>query len=169
MDARKTPAPRIASRTAVMAAVAVLIVIAIAGIVLASLRRAPAADAEAVTDSTQATAPAPTAAAPANDGAPNEVIFAAASDQLTPAAQAKLALFAEQAKKDGRPVVVATQIEANTQRAENMDLAKRRAYKVRSALVAGGVAVAVLRIEVAELPAGGVPAAAAQRVEVNIR
>ncbi len=152
-----------------MAAVAVLIVIAIAGIVLASLRRAPPADAGAVTDSTQASAPAPTAAAPGNDGAPNEVIFAAASDQLTPAAQAKLALFAEQAKKDGRPVVVATQIEANAQRAENMDLAKRRAYKVRSALVTGGVAVGVLRIEVAELPAGGVPAAAAQRVEVHIR
>jgi outer membrane protein OmpA-like peptidoglycan-associated protein len=169
MDARKTPAPRIASRTAVMAAVAVLIVIAIAGIVLASLRRVPAADAGAVTDSTQASAPAPTAAAPAADGAPNEVIFAAASDQLTPAAQAKLALFAEQAKKDGRPVVVATQIEANAQRAENMALAKRRAYNVRSALVTGGVAVGVLRIEVAELPAGGVPAAAAQRVEVNIR
>ena len=66
-------------------------------------------------------------------------------------------------------MVVATQIEANAQRAENMALAKRRAYNVRSALVTGGVAVGVLRIEVAELPAGGVPAAAAQRVEVNIR
>lgn len=152
-----------------MAAVAVLIVIAIAGIVLASLRRAPAADAGAVTDSTQASASAPTAVAPANDGAPNEVIFAAASDQLTPAAQAKLALFAEQAKKDGRPVVVATQIEANAQRDENMDLAKRRAYNVRSALVTGGVAVGALRIEVAQLPVGGLPAAAAQRVEVHIR
>jgi outer membrane protein OmpA-like peptidoglycan-associated protein len=169
MDARKTPAPRIASRTAVMAAVAVLILIAIAGIVLASMRRAPPADVGAVTDSTQTGAPAPTAAAPAHDGAPNEVIFAAASDQLTPAAQAKLALFAEQAKKDGRPVVVATQIEANDQRAANMDLAKRRAHNVRSALVTGGVSVAVLRIEVAELPTGGVPAAAAQRVEVHIR
>ncbi len=152
-----------------MVAVAILIVIAIAGIVLASMRRAPSADAGAMTDSTQASAPAPTAAAPANDGAPNEVIFAAASDQLTPAAQAKMAAFAEQAKKEGRPVVVAAQIEANAQRAENMDLAKRRAFNVRSALVTGGVAVGTLRIELAELPAGGVPAAATQRVEVQIR
>ena len=51
--------------------------------------------------------------------------------------------------------MVATQIEANTQRAENMDLAKRRAYNGRAARSWPAASpLAVMRIEVAELPAG---------------
>src|SRR5450755_593934 len=139
MEEAKTPPPRIASRNAVMAAVAVLIVIAIAGIVLASLRRT-GAPGVAGPDSTQASAAALTgggAAAAADDSPANVVVFAPASDQLSPLALAKIAVLADKAKKEGRSVVVATKIEANAERAQNMDLAKRRAFNVRSALTSG--------------------------------
>jgi outer membrane protein OmpA-like peptidoglycan-associated protein len=169
MDERKTPPPRIASRTAVMAAVAVLIVIAIAGIVLASLRRAGPADVAGGTDSTQASAPALTAAAPADDSPPGELVFAPGSDQLSPAVAAKVALLAERAKKEGRTVVVKTKLEANAQRAQSMDLAKRRAFNVRGALTGGGVSLAMMKIEVTELPAGLVTPKMAQLVEVDLR
>jgi outer membrane protein OmpA-like peptidoglycan-associated protein len=172
MDERKTPAPRIASRTAVMVAVAVLIVIAIAGIVLASLRRAGPADVATSPDSTQASAPALTGAAPtatAEDGKPNEVIFDATSDQLSAGAQAKMSVLAAKAKKDARTVVVKAQIEANAQRVQSMDLAKRRAFNVRTALTNGGVSLGMMRIEVTELPNGLLPPSAAHRVEVDLR
>ena len=113
-----------------MAAVVVLIVIAIAGIVLASKRRAGPADVAGGTDSTQASAPAPTAAAAADDSPPGELVFAPGSDQLSPAVAAKVALLAERAKKEGRTVVVKTKLEANAQRVQSMDLAKRRAFNV---------------------------------------
>jgi outer membrane protein OmpA-like peptidoglycan-associated protein len=172
MDESKTPPPRIASRTAVMAAVAVLIVIAIAGIVLASLRGRAGSPAVSGSDSTQGSGSPLTggpAAGAADDGAPNEVVFAPASAQLSPSALAKLALLADTAKKEGRTVVVATKIEANAERAQNMEMAKKRAFNVRGALTTGGVSLSMMRIEVSELPAGLVPASAAHRVEVVLR
>jgi len=168
MDERKTPAPRIASRTAVMAVVAVLIVIAIAGIVLASLRRAGPAEVATGTDSTPASAAAPTAAAPADDSPPGELVFAPGSDQLSPAVQAKVARLAERAKKEGRTVVVKTKLEANAQRAKSMDLARARTQNVRGALTSGGVSLGVMKIEITELPAGLVTPKMAQLVEVDL-
>jgi outer membrane protein OmpA-like peptidoglycan-associated protein len=151
-----------------MAAVAVLIVIAIAGIVL-GLRKTGPATVAAGTDSTQAGALAPTAAAPADDSSPGELVFAPGSDQLSPAASAKIALLAERAKKEGRTVIVRTKLEANAQRAQSMDLAKRRAFNVRGALTGGGVSLGVMKIEVTELPAGLVTPKMAQLVEVDLR
>ena len=168
MDESKAPAPRIASRTAVMAAVAVLIVIAIAGIVL-GLRKAGPADVATGTDSTPASAAAPTSAAAADDSPPGELVFGPGSDQLSPAVAAKVALLAERAKKEGRTVVVKTKLEANAQRAQNMDLAKRRAFNVRAALTGGGVSLGVMKIEVTELPVGLVTPKMAQLVEVDLR
>jgi outer membrane protein OmpA-like peptidoglycan-associated protein len=176
MEERKTPPPRIASRTAVMAAVAVLIVIAIAGIVLASMRGRTASPEGTGPQSTQAGASAPTgtsasgqSAGVADEGGPNEVFFAPGSDQLSPAATAKLTLLASTAKKEGRSVVVATKIEANADRVKNMEMAKKRAYNVRGVLTTGGVSLSVMKIEVSELPVGLVPPSIANRVEVALR
>jgi hypothetical protein len=172
MDERKTPAPRIASRTAVMVAVAILIVIAVAGIVLASLRRAGPADVASSPDSTQASAPALTGAAPvatAADGPRDEVLFAPASDQLSPGALAKMAALAAEAKKDARTVAVTAQIQVSPQRAESMELARKRTFNVRTALSNGGVSLGMMRIEITELPAGLLPPAAADRVKVILR
>jgi len=112
---------------------------------------------------------APTAAAPADDSSPGELVFAPGSDQLSPAASAKIALLAERAKKEGRTVIVRTKLEANAQRAQSMDLAKRRAFNVRGALTGGGVSLGVMKIEVTELPAGLVTPKMAQLVEVDLR
>jgi outer membrane protein OmpA-like peptidoglycan-associated protein len=172
MEERKTPPPRIASRTAVMAAVAVLIVIAIAGIVLASMRGRTASPEGTGPQSTQAGASAPTgtsSAGVADEGGPNEVFFAPGSDQLSPAAAAKLTLLASTAKKEGRSVVVATKTEANADRVKNMELAKKRAYNVRGVLTTGGVSLSVMKIEISELPVGLVPPSLANRVEVALR
>ena len=82
---------------------------------------------------------------------------------------AKVALLAERAKKEGRTVVVKTKLEANAQRVQSMDLAKRRAYNVRGALTGGGVSLGMMKIEVTELPAGLVTPKMAQLVEVDLR
>jgi hypothetical protein len=169
MDERKTPAPRTASRTAVMAAVAVLVVIAIAGIVLASLRRAGPADVAAGTDSTQPSASAPTATRQVDDGSADELVFTPGSDQLSAAVQAKVAALAATAKKEARTVVVKAEIESNPQRAQSMDLAKRRVFNVRGALTGGGISLAMMRVEVTELPPGHVTPRAAQLVKVEFR
>jgi outer membrane protein OmpA-like peptidoglycan-associated protein len=169
MDERKTAPPSIASRTAVKAAVAVLIVIAIAGIVLATLRGRTGAPEVAGTASTQPGGSAPTAAAAtagSDDGAPNEVVFGPTSDQLSPAALAKLALLADTAKKEKHTVSVAAKIEASGDRDGQRELAKKRAYNIRGVLEQRGVPLGTMRIEVTEFPAGLAPPAARQRVEI---
>ncbi len=172
MDDRKTPPPRIASRTAVMAAVAVLIVIAIAGIVLASLRGRTGEPEVATVDSTPAGASATTgggSAAKVDDGGPNEVVFAPTSDQLSPAALTKLAGLAAIAKKESKTVAVAAKLEAGGDRDAQRELAKKRAYNVRAALEQRGIPLGMMRLEVTALPAGLAPPAARQRVEVILR
>ena len=169
MEVSKTPQPRIASRTVVMIAVAVLVVIAVAGIVLASLRGRSGSPEVAVPGSTQGSGSSPTggpSTAAADDGGPNEVVFAPTSDQLSPAAVAKLALLADSAKKGSHTVSVAAKIEASGDRDGQRELAKKRAYNVRGVLEQRGVPLGTMRIEVTELPAGLAPPAARQRIEI---
>jgi outer membrane protein OmpA-like peptidoglycan-associated protein len=174
MEERRPTPPRNPSRTLAIAAVAVLVVIAIAGIVLAGLRgRGAPADGRAGADATQAAAPAMTAAVSSGIGAadagPNQIVFPAASDQLSEAASTKLVKFAESLKKDNRLVVIATKIEARQDRNEQMELAKKRAYAVRQVLEGRGIALATMRIEITELPKGLVTARDGNLVEVVLR
>ena len=160
-----------------MVAVAVLVVIAIAGIVLASLRgQSASGDAATAADATQATAAAMTAAASgaaaaeaaAGAGA-DQIVFAPLSAQLSEAGVAKLARVAEAARKENRTVVIASKIEARADRVEQMELAKKRAFAVRLALEAKGVQLGTMRIEIGEMPTGLVTAGEANRVDVALR
>lgn len=157
-----------------MVAVAVLVVIAIAGIVLASLRgRGTPADTPAGADATQTAASAMTtnsvaAAAEAAVG-PNQVVFAPLSDRLSEPASAKLLRIAATAHKESRTVVIASKIEARPDRADQMELAKKRAFAVRQVLEANGVPLGTMRIEIAELPTGLVTASEANRVDLALR
>ena len=174
MDERRPTPPRNPSRALAIAAVAVLVVVAIAGIVLAGMRgRDTPADARAGTDATQPASAAMTGAAAslaADAGAgPNQIVFAPASDRLSEPASSKLAKFAESMKKDNRLVIIATKIEARPDRNEQMELAKKRAYAVRQVLEGRGIALATMRIEITELPKGLVTAREGNLVEVLLR
>jgi outer membrane protein OmpA-like peptidoglycan-associated protein len=176
MDDRKPPPPRNSSRTLAMVAVAVLVVIAIAGIVLATLRQrgAPAAETPAVADATQAAASAMTAAASAAvaaeaEAGPNQVVFAPDSDELSEPATAKLLRLADAAKKAKRPLVIAGKVEARPDRNQRMELAKRRAFAVRGVLETNGVPLSSMQIQIAEVPLGLVSANDANRIEVTPR
>ncbi len=157
-----------------MAAVAVLVVIAIGGIVLAGLRgRGAPVDVPAGADATQAGAPAMTATASAvaaeAEAGPNQVVFAPASDQLSGPAATKLMRIAQTAHKESRTVVIASKIEARADRLEQMELAKKRALTVRQVLEANGVPLGTMRIEIAELPTGLVSVREANRIDLALR
>lgn len=162
-----------------MVAVAVLIVIAIAGLVLAGLRSRGAAPGQTTgTDATQQGAPpltgaAATAAASASaeDAAagPNQILFAPASDQLSEAAASKVVRLAETARKEHRKVAILLKVEARPDRAEQMNLARKRSMAVRQLLEANGIPLGTMRIEISELPNGLVSAAEANRVDVALQ
>lgn len=159
-----------------MLAVAVLVVIAVAGIVLATLRRDPSVDAPVAADSTRpASAPMTAAATAASataaeaEAAPNQVVFTAGSDQVSDAATVKLVRIAATAVKDKRELVIAGKIEARPDRNQRMELARNRAFAVRAVLEANGVPMTRMQIQIAELPLGLVSVNDANRVEVSPR
>lgn len=155
-----------------MAAVALLVVVAIAGIVLGTMRGKEAPTAPAATGSTPAP-DAPMTAAPASAAEaaarPNQIVFAPGSAQVSEASTAKLAALAETAKKSSTGVTIASRIEARADRADQMELAKKRAYNVRQALEAGGIPLSRMQIDIAEMPTGLVNAAEANGVDVLLR
>lgn len=177
MDEGAAP-QRKTSRTLVVVAVGVLIVIAIAGIVLAGMRgKGGAADEVVTTSATPASAAAMTGAASdaapapvADDEGPNRIRFAASSDKLPPSAAAKITQLAETARSRNNVVVVASKIEAVAgKRDEALDLAKRRADAVRHSLLSNGIATQNVRIEIVEMPPGLVPARDVDRAELTMR
>ncbi len=173
MDASKPAPPRNSSRTLVIALVAVLIVVAIAGIVLAGMRGRPTGSGAALSSPTQQGGDAPTATAPAiaaEAGAgPNQIAFASASDTLSPGALKKIADIALTARKESHTVVVAAQLEAGNEREQRMELTKKRADAVRRALQAGGMSLSALKVQISELPAGLVSPLDADRIELSMR
>ena len=174
MDDLKPAPPRNASRTVVIAAVAVLIVVAIAGIVLASLRaRSPVAAPGALSSATQQAGSAPTASGPliaAEVGAgPNQIAFETASDALSPISLKKIADVAQTAKSGSHTVLIAAKLDAASDRIARMELAKKRADAVRHALQSGGMPLTALRVQISELPAGLVPPNDANRVELTMK
>ncbi len=174
MDEPKTAPPRNPSRTLVIALVAVLIVVAIAGIVLASLRgRSAGTQPASLSSPTQQGEPAPTAASPpvpAEVGStPNQLGFAKGSDMLTPIVLKKISDVALAAKKENHSVVVTAQLEAGSGREQRMEMAKKRADAVRKALQAAGVSVNVIKVQISELPPGLVPPLDADRIELGMK
>ena len=132
MDERQTPPTRNSSRTLAKVAVAVLVVIAIAGIVLATLRgRGTPAGAPAAADATQSAASAMTA-------------------ELSDPATLKLIRFAADATKVKRGmIVVAGKSVAGSNK---MDLARKRTEVVRDVLVAHGVPMREIQLKISEVP-----------------
>lgn len=172
MEERHAPPLRNPSRTAAKLAVAVLVVIAIAGFVLAGLRSRTAAEAQSAgPDSTQPGAepltgtPAATSARE-DTGPPNQIVFAAASDRLSEASATKVLRLADQAKKGHHAVAIVAKIEASGSVAEQMELARKRTLAVRQVLEQNGIPLGMMRVEISELPRGLVSAAEANRVEV---
>lgn len=178
MDASKPAPPSNASRTLVIALVAVLIVVAIAGIVLAGLRGRSAGTGLASTSASgptrqpvegTTTVVAPPAVEAEAGAGPNLLAYAKASDTLTPASLKKIADIALAAKKEGHNVVVTARLEAGDDREQRMETAKKRVDGVRRALQAAGVSINVIKIQVSELPAGLVRAPDSERVELAMK
>ena len=175
MDDRRRPPLRNPSRTAAKFAVAVLVVIAIAGFVLAGLRaRNPAPEQVAGDDATQQGAAPPTAAAVAPSAAsaedaavgPNAILFAPKSDQLSESATAKVRGLAETARKQNHRIGIVSKAEAGT---PQVALAQQRVIVVRQVLEKSGIPLGRMHIEVSHLPAGVISPAEANRVEVVMR
>ena len=174
MDDRRPPQLRNPSRTAAKVAVVVLIVIAIAGLVL-GLRSRPSATGQAGTaaDATPQAVPPLTvaASAPAEEAgvAPNHISFPPASDRLSEVSTAKVVRIAETAKKQHHAIAIASTVEARADRAEQMELARKRSVAVRQVLESNGIPLGTMRIEIQEVPVGSVNAAAANQIAVNFR
>ncbi len=174
MADRQAAPPRNSSRTLAIAAVVVLIVIAVAGIVLAGMRgRHAAGEAPVAVDATRGEVPAPTspvsAAAAVDEAAPNIVVFAPSSSQLPGSAQAKLVKLADEAKKGRRTVAITAKIEARGDHAEQRKLAQDRAIAMRQVMEANGVPLGTMQIEIMEAPKGFVAPREVNRLEVTLR
>ena len=162
MDSSK-PMQRTSSRTLVIAAVALLIVIAIAGIVLAGRSSAPApAGAGSGPASTQAEASGPTSGA-------NEVVFAPGSDKLPTQSSESIARFSEGARGVGGTVRMTARYLTGADKAKDLELAKGRTSAVRHALQANGVKAEQMQVELVEMPAGALNDKDANRVEMALR
>ena len=175
MDESKPAPPRHSSRTLVIALVAVLIVVAIAGIVLAGLRGRPTGTGPgaALPSATQQPGAAPTTAAAAiaaEVGAgPNQLAFASDTDTLSPASLKKIVDTANSATKGSHTIVIAARLEGGSEREQRMELAKKRADAVRRALQAAGMPVSALQVKISELPPGLAPKVDADRLELSMK
>ena len=175
MDELKPAPPRHSSRTLVIAVVAVLIVVAIAGIVLAGLRGRPTGPGPvaALSSPTQQPGSAPTTAAPAiaaEVGAgPNQLAFASDTDTLSPTSLKKIVDTANSATKGSHTVIISAKLEGGNERELRMELAKKRADAVRRALQAAGMPVSALQVKISELPPGLVPKVDADRLELSMK
>ena len=169
LTADNKPTQRSSSRTLVIAAVVLLIVIAIAGIVLAGRHTvapvpgtaAAVPDAPVVTTPRAGAAPTPAAA--------NEVMFAAGSDKVPAEANDKIAKFSEGARGVGGMVRVTARYLTGANKARDAELAKSRTAAVRHALEADGVKAESLQVELVEMPAGALSERDANRVELSLR
>ena len=179
IEQNKVPV-RSSSRSLAIAAVALLIVVAIAGIVLAGRSgeapRGGAAPVAAAPAATPAPAPAnglssttPRVAATPTAPSPNEVMFAPGSDKLPGRAGETIARFAEAARKSNNGVRLSTRYLTGENKARDFDLAKARAAAVRHALEAEGITGEKMQTELIEVPPAVLDAKAANRVDLILR
>jgi hypothetical protein len=161
------PAQRNSSRTVVIAAVALLIVIAIAGIVLAGRSEAPAPSAAASGAAPATASTQPEVAGPTSG--PNEVVFAPGSDKLPTQSSESIARFSEGARGVGGMVRMTARYLTGANKAKDLELAKGRTSAVRHALQSNGVKAEQMQVELVEMPAGGLADKDVNRVELALR
>ena len=170
MNDRQASPPPNSSRTVAKYAVAVLVVIAIAGIVLAMVQRGPP-----LVDATHPASAPMTAASAAflaaeAEARPNEVIFAPDSAQLTSVATAKLQSLAEKAKTDKQSLSIIARVEPTPEgKDERTRLARSRAIAVRGVLEASGIPLSRMETKIEGLASGLAAARGTNRIEVNPR
>ena len=179
MDERQSPPTRNSSRTLAKIAVAVLVVIAIAGIVLATLRpRGTPADAQVAADPTQTasspmTAEAASAAAAAvaadAEAGPNQIAFAPGSVELSEPATTKLMKLADTAVKMKRTVTITAKFEVSgPDQAKLEALARTRAAAVRSVLEQNKVQLTRMTTKTVSKALGEAQASELNRVDVDL-
>jgi hypothetical protein len=178
MSEPKKPPPGNPSRTVAIIAVAVLIVVAIAGIVIAG-RKPPAAPETSATTvpATPATATAtpappastPQAAASPTDTLPKEVAFLPGSDTLPSGANEPLARFADAARTSASSVRLSARYLTGAGKEKGLELAKARTGAVRHALQANGLSGGKMQVELIEMPEGSLTPEAGNRVDLTLR
>lgn len=180
MDERKPQPTRNSSQTVAKVAIAVLVVIAIAGIVLATLRRPnAAADAPAAADATQpassamtppgAASTAAAAATADTEAGPNQVAFAPGSAELSEPATSKLLKLAETAVKQKRNVVITARFEGSRPDTDKLrTLAMSRAAAVRSVLEQNKVLLTRMTVNAQSKALGEASASELNRVAVEL-
>jgi len=98
------------------------------------------------------------------------IYFALASDTLPDDAAAELARIADAARTDaGKVVLISGYHDESGDAARNAELAKNRAFAVRHALEANGVARERLVMDKPRVTLGGADAREARRVEMRLR
>jgi hypothetical protein len=157
-----------------MAAVAVLVVIAIAGIVLTGLRgRAPSGAGALDPDTTRGGAPGLTPPVPIPPGeaeaGPNQLVFAPRSSLLSLPAIAKLERIAKAAKAETRSVLIALKIEIRGDRDEQSELANKRVSAVRQVLEENGIPTGAISWTIAEMPKGLVTVPELNRADLILK
>jgi outer membrane protein OmpA-like peptidoglycan-associated protein len=174
MPDRKSSSTSNSSRTVAKVAVAVLIVIAIGGFVLAGLKSGKSAPEQAVAaDSTQEPAVAPTTgAAPAAAAAaasaeatelPSHIVaFAPSAANLSEKELAKVRTMAETAKKKNRAIEIVSTVEES-----QFGLAQQRVSLVRQTLVDNGVPLTRMSTQVSKVAHGA--ATEANFVAMNLK
>jgi hypothetical protein len=161
------PAQRNSSRTVVIAAVALLIVIAIAGIVLAGRTGAPTPATAASGAASPVATTQPEVAGPTSG--PNEVVFAPGSDKLPTQSSESIARFSEGARGVGGGVRMTARYLTGANKARDLELAKARTSAVRHALQSNGVKAEAMQVELVEMPVGALTDKDANRVEMALR
>jgi outer membrane protein OmpA-like peptidoglycan-associated protein len=120
--------------------------------------------------STEEQAAAPGAAVPGLGEADARIYFELASDSLPPDAAAELARIADAARADpGKVVLISGYHDESGDAARNAELAKNRAFAVRHALEANGLARERLVMDKPRATLGGADAREARRVEMRLR
>ena len=159
-------------------AVAAVVAIVIAGVLALAISASrggaatkAAAGASVVAASSAASAAAaPGGSVPELGAADGRVYFELASDALPTDAQAELGRIADAARADpGKVVLISGFHDESGDAAKNADLAKSRAFAVRHALEADGVARERLVMDKPRVTAGGADAREARRVEMRLR
>jgi outer membrane protein OmpA-like peptidoglycan-associated protein len=160
----------------VLAGVVALVIAGVLALAIATTG-GPAAKggaAAAVAGPSAASAVAETAAAgaavPALGAADARIYFELASDALPADSAAELARIAEAARADpGKVVLISGYHDESGDAARNAELAKKRAFAVRHALEANGVARERLVMDKPRVTLGGADAREARRVEMRLR
>ena len=120
--------------------------------------------------SAEAQQAAPGAAVPGLGEADARIYFELASDALPPDAAAELARIADAARADpGKVVLISGFHDESGDAARNAELAKKRAFAVRHALEANGLARERLVMDKPRATLGGADAREARRVEMRLR